>query len=251
LAAADGESAVEGDVECLERGLPAHGPAFAALAGGVQAHDGHVDALQRGGLVGEVPAGADGLADARVDAFDRVGRADDPTDLDVDLEERHELGPGVLPKPDDRRVPVAPFLLELQEPVLGGLRGRRGGDGRERAGDLVPVLASRVAERGPQEVHDAGLRHRLGPVLGTLAAVADLHVDAVDEDHRVDRVQGPVLPPGHAVHDLAGDGRDGLLGHARAVDLGQVGGYVTVRQTPRGQRQHHPIDAGQPPLAPF
>jgi hypothetical protein len=41
-----------------------------AGAGGVQAHDGQVDALERGGVRGEVSAGADGLADAGVDALD-------------------------------------------------------------------------------------------------------------------------------------------------------------------------------------
>ena len=55
LAAAEGESAAEGDVEGLQGGLPPHGPAFAALACGVQAYDGHIDALQRGGLVREMP----------------------------------------------------------------------------------------------------------------------------------------------------------------------------------------------------
>lgn len=60
LSAVDGESAaegdVEGDVEGVEYGLPAHGPVFAALRGGVQAHDGRVDARQHCGLVREVTA---------------------------------------------------------------------------------------------------------------------------------------------------------------------------------------------------
>jgi hypothetical protein len=37
----------------------------------------------------------------------RVRRADDLPDLDVEGEEGIELGPGVLPEPDDRRVLLA------------------------------------------------------------------------------------------------------------------------------------------------
>ena len=79
-------------------------------------------------------------------------------------------------------------------------------------------------------------------------AVADLHVDGVDEDDRVDRVERPVLPFGHAVHDLVGDRGDRLLGHLGAVDLGQVRGDLPVRQPLRRQGQHHLVDAGQPSL---
>ena len=93
--------------------------------------------------------------------------------------------PGVLPEPHDRRILAAPLLLELQEPVLGGTRGRRRVDRLERAGDLAPVLAARVAERRPQEVNDAGLRHRLGPdrpdrVRQAPEPVADDHADVLD-----------------------------------------------------------------------
>jgi hypothetical protein len=42
-----------------------------------------------------------------------------------------------------------------------------------------------------------------GPV-GDLA-VADLHVDGVDEHHRIDRLQRPVAPLGHLTDDLVGD----------------------------------------------
>src|SRR5229473_2917220 len=42
-------------------------------------------------------------------------------------------------------------------------------------------------------------------------------VDRVDEDYRVHRIQGPVLPFTHAFHDAVGDSADRLLGHLRAV----------------------------------
>jgi len=43
-------------------------------------------------------------------------------------------------------------------------------------------------------------------------------------DHQPGRVQRPALPFGHFVHDPLGDRGDRLLGHLRAVDLGQVRG---------------------------
>jgi hypothetical protein len=64
----------------------------------------------------------------------------------------------------------------------------------------------------------------------------------------VDRIEGPVLPVGHALHHLVGDRGDGGLGDLGPVDLCQVGGDLAVGQALRGQRQHHLIDAGQAPL---
>jgi hypothetical protein len=77
------------------------------------------------------------------------------------------------------------------------------------------------------------------------STVADLPVDRVDEDDRADGVEGSVLPLGHAVHDLAGDGGDGLLGDVGPVDLGEVGLDLTGRQPPGGRRNHHLVNAGQ------
>jgi hypothetical protein len=152
LLARCGESAVEGDVDGVQCGLPAHGPAGLALAGGVQGHDRHVDALQRGLLIGEVIAGLDRPANPGVDGLDGVGRADDAADLGAEAEERSELLPGVLPESDDRRILPAPGVGELGEPLECGLLGRRGADGLEHLGDLVPVLAGGTAEGVPQQV---------------------------------------------------------------------------------------------------
>jgi hypothetical protein len=68
-----GQAAVEGDLEGVEGGFPARGPAFASGAGGVRAHRGHVNAFQRRGFVGEVAAGFDRAADPGVDGLDRGG----------------------------------------------------------------------------------------------------------------------------------------------------------------------------------
>jgi hypothetical protein len=53
LLAACGQAPVEGDVEGVEGGLPAHRPASLPGAGRVEAHDRHVDALERGVWVPE------------------------------------------------------------------------------------------------------------------------------------------------------------------------------------------------------
>src|SRR5262249_52880115 len=115
----------EGDLEGVQGCFPSVDPAFAAFAGGVDAHDGQVDALERGLVCWEVSAGVDGPADARVEAFDAVGRADHRPDFGVEGQERNELGPRVLPQFDDRRVALLPFAAELGERVQRrGLTGR-------------------------------------------------------------------------------------------------------------------------------
>ena len=114
---------------------------------GSRRHDGHVDALQRGLLVREVAAGLDRPPDPGVDGLDRVGGADDPADLGVEAEERHELRPGVLPQPHDRRVLLAPGVGELGEPLQCGLLGRRGVDGLEDAWRSCPSPGGRRSGR--------------------------------------------------------------------------------------------------------
>ena len=88
-----------------------------------------------------------------VDIF--IRGADDRADLDVEAQERHELGPGVLPQLDDGRVAVLPLLGELGEPSPRGLHRRRGVDRFEVPGDLRPVLLRRVAETVAQQVDHA------------------------------------------------------------------------------------------------
>lgn len=76
------------------------GPSCLAFPGRVQ-RSGHQVQTRRRGLFGrEMPPRPDRAAVARVKALDRVRRADHRTDLDVVLEERHELRPSVLPQPD-------------------------------------------------------------------------------------------------------------------------------------------------------
>jgi len=72
LLSSSGQASVEGDVEGVERLLPAVGPSFAAATGGVEAHDRQVHALQRSGLGGKVATRVDRSADPRVDALNGI-----------------------------------------------------------------------------------------------------------------------------------------------------------------------------------
>ncbi|MFB9530350.1 hypothetical protein ACFFRN_27450 [Nonomuraea roseola] len=55
---------------------------------------------------------------------DRVGRADHPADLGVEVEEGHERGSGVLLQLHDRQILTAPDLGEFVEPLEHGGLGR-------------------------------------------------------------------------------------------------------------------------------
>jgi hypothetical protein len=59
---------------------------------------------------------------------------------------------------------------------------------------------------------------------------------------------GRFSPLRHTVHDPVGDGGDGLLGHLRPIDLGQVRRDLAVGEPPGRQRDHQIIHAGQAPL---
>ena len=109
------DTAFEGDRERVERWLPSRGPACPTPACRVKRAGHEVEALQRRSVVREVPAGADRAPVAGVERLDRVGQAQYAADLDVVVEERDELRPGVVPQPDDRRVALSPALGELVE----------------------------------------------------------------------------------------------------------------------------------------
>lgn len=154
LLPAGAEAPVDGDLEGVQRGLPAVGPADPPAPGGVQGHRGQVQALEGGLLGGEVPAGVDRAVVAGVQGLDRVRGADDGADLAVEGQEREELGPGVLPQPGDRGV-FAPErgLGELEEPLQGLAFRRCGVDRLEYLRDRGPVGLGGVAETVPEQVN--------------------------------------------------------------------------------------------------
>jgi hypothetical protein len=78
----------------------------------------------------------DGLAQAIVQRFNCVGGVDPLADARSEREERHDLFPGAAPSLADRRIALAPFVLELLEPdprlvgVLGPVDRLDGGQDR-------------------------------------------------------------------------------------------------------------------------
>lgn len=73
-------------------------------------------------------------------------------------------------------------------------------------------------------------------------------MDTVDENHRVDRIQRPVLPLAHDPQHPVGDRRDVITRHRRAVHLGQMRAHLTSGQPFGGQADHQIVDAAHPPL---
>ncbi len=78
--------------------------------------------------------------------------------------------------------------------------------------------------------------------------VPHLHHDRVDEDHRIQRVQGSGRPFGELAADLLRDPADRVLGDLRAIDLIEMRRDLTRREPARSQRQHDLIGAIQPSL---
>ncbi len=117
---------------------------------------------------------------------------------------------------------------------------------------VQPVLRALAAVTGP-DPEDVAMplgchgHHDVDRPVGDLA-VTDLDVDGVHEQDWIHAVQRAAGPFRHPLHHLVGNGGDGLLGDLRTVDLGQVGGDLTVGEALRRQRQHHLVHAGQPAL---
>jgi hypothetical protein len=93
--------------------------AHRCLGGRVEGPQREVEALERGLVGGEVPAGPDCSSEPGVERLDGVGAEDHLADFDLEREEGHELGPGVLPEPHDPRVALSPGGAELDEAFLG------------------------------------------------------------------------------------------------------------------------------------
>jgi hypothetical protein len=110
----------------------------------------------------------------------------------------------------------------------------------------VAVLPSPQAQHVTLAVHGDAQGQVDGPV-GDLA-LADLHVNGIDKQDGINRVERPALPFRHAFHHPVGDRGNSLLRHLRAIDLGQVRADLPVGQPFRRQGNHHLLHPGQPPL---
>src|SRR4051794_16301806 len=172
------ESVSEVDLE----GGAGRGPGAVASPFGVGLDDREVDELGGGLFVGEVAAGLDRLADLAVQALDRVGGVDGASELVGQREERGHVLPTGAPGTDGGRIPLAPLGVEALE--LGERRlGVRGGvDRAQRRDDLALVAVVDVAQRGADQVHDAGLHPRLGEDRLDGLGEALEAVDAGDQD---------------------------------------------------------------------
>jgi hypothetical protein len=118
--------------------------------------------------------------------------------------------------------------------------------------DLQPKLGALVAVAGPQPQDvafpvDGDSDNDIDGLVADLP-VAHLHHDGIDEQHRIDLIQGPVHPRRHLLQHLVGDLGDRLPRHRGAVHLGEVRRNLPGRQPARRQRQHDLIHPGQPAL---
>src|SRR5215471_12287692 len=73
--------------------------------------------------------------------------------------------------------------------------------------------------------------------------VANLHDNGVHEHRGVNRVERAGGPLGHLLEHPVGDPGDGLLGHARAVNLVEVRADLPGCQALRVEGEHHLVDA--------
>src|SRR4029450_525615 len=118
---------------------------------------GQVETFEGSLLVGDVAADPPVPPVACVQRLNRIRTANDLADLDVVVQEWHELAPRVLPQPSDRWVRPAPFLGELFEPGPGLGLGGGGIDRPQISGDLARVLSGGIPEGVADQVNDARL----------------------------------------------------------------------------------------------
>jgi hypothetical protein len=102
-----------------------------------------------------------------------------------------------------------------------------------------PRISRCPLDRDRQREVDRPVRH---------VPVPDLHIHTINKDHRIHRIQRPVLPGGYCLHHPVSNGGNGLFRHLCAVDLRQVRGNLTMGQPLRRQRDHQIINSGESPL---
>ena len=149
------------------------------------------------------PSTAGGVAEAGADQMDDAGLHDRGGNTALTA-----VGQPLQPVADDEEhVPHAavPQVGQHAHPELRRLPAAVAGPQPEH----VPVPAQVDPDRGVER-------------LVADLPVADLDVDRVDEDRRVHPLQRPRRPGLHVLHHPVGDPGDGVLGHAGAVDLGEV-----------------------------
>jgi hypothetical protein len=122
----------------------------------------------------------------------------------------------------------APELAEDPEPELGPL-----GLLHPQPQDIFLPLAGDAQ----------GEIHRLA---AHQALVANLDPQGVEDHHRVERLQGPLLPGGDLLPHRLGDGTDHVGGHLDLVELLQMGADFPDGEAAGVEREHFLVEARQP-----
>jgi hypothetical protein len=92
---------------------------------------------------------------------------------------------------------------------------------------------------------DADPHRHIDRAVGDLP-VADPHEDAVDQQHRVDRVQRPIRPLGHVRHDRVRHSRHQVPGDLAAVHISEVIGDIPAGHALGVEADHLLVEPGQP-----
>ena len=152
------------------------------------------------------------------------------------------LVPGRLDRLGKPGQPVAAHDEHVADAAVGQLGADAGPELRALAG-LDP---------DPQHVLDAVHVDADGDVRGLVAhvrAVADLHDQRVEVDHRVERFERPALPGQHLLEDLVGDLADRLVGQLGAQRGAQVVLDVADRHPAGIEADDHVVEPTKAPGA--
>lgn len=115
----------------------------------------------RGGVAGEVAAGAEGFAEIAVEALDGVGRVEHAPDLQRIEQARSEPLPRALPDGSDLRNARAPLRLQVRQHGQGSGFTRGLVDRAQIRRDGLPLLPAFILEALPREVDEILMHDRL------------------------------------------------------------------------------------------
>lgn len=151
------------------------------------------------------------------------------------------LGPGRSDRVGQTPQPVAHHDAHIRHTAVAEL-------GEHAQPELGALPAGRCPD--PEDVALALHGDADGAVEGPVGdlAVTDLHMDRVDEHHRVDPIQRPDQPARHVLEHGVGDLADRLPRHLGAEHLDEMRLDLPGREPLRGEGDHHRVDALQAAL---
>jgi hypothetical protein len=107
------------------------------------------------------------LRSERFSAFDRVGGVDHFADIRRKGEERNDVLPCPPPGRPDRRITLAPLGFEVLKPEQSGVGILGMIDSLDRRQDRLAIFPGHEGQAVADQMHDAGLDHRLGEDAGS------------------------------------------------------------------------------------